>query len=54
MTHLNRATTDQVEVRSTRINGGELAHKQAPGRAPAWFYQGRKVSAATAARLLQA
>lgn len=51
MTHLQRATTEQVQVRRMFVSGGELACTTAPGRRPTFRYQGRKIDAATAARL---
>lgn len=51
MTHLQRATADQIKVRRKLVSGGELACTMAPGRRPVFRYQGRKIDAATAARL---
>lgn len=51
MTHLDRATTEEVQVARKFVSGGELACRTAPGRASQFFYQGRKVDAATAIRL---
>lgn len=51
MTHLQRATAEQVQVRRMFVSGGELACTQAPGRAASFRYQGRKIDAATARRL---
>jgi len=51
MTHLQRATTEQVTVSRKFVSGGELACTTAPGRAPRFRYQGRKVSPVEAKRL---
>lgn len=51
MTRLQTATTDQVTVARMFVSGGELACTMAPGRAPRFRYQGRKIDAATAQRL---
>jgi len=51
MTILQQATADQVQVARKFVSGGELACTTAPGRAPSYRYQGRKIDAATAARL---
>lgn len=51
MTHLQRATADQVQVRRMFVSGGELACTMAPHRQPRFRYQGRRIDAATAIRL---
>lgn len=51
MTHLQRATEDLVTVRPCKVSGGELVLKQAPRRADQFYYQGKRIDAATATRL---
>lgn len=52
MTHLQRATADQVQVRRMFVSGGELAATMAEGRPTVYRFQGRKIDAATARRLV--
>ncbi|AXQ69625.1 hypothetical protein HOU03_gp143 [Caulobacter phage CcrSC] len=54
MTHLQRATTDQVTVEHYAVSGGQLTVTRAPARAPIYRLNGFKITYFEAKRKLAA
>lgn len=54
MTHLQRATSDLVEVTHFPVSGGQLTITRRPRLRPVYRLNGFKISAADAARKMSA